>query len=58
MKFLKKTLAYILPAMMILGGTTACSDFIDIDPENKVPEQSVDFTNKSNICLLYTSRCV
>ena len=49
MKFLKKTLAYILPAMMILGGTTACSDFIDIEPENKVPEQSVDFTNTSNM---------
>ena len=41
MKFIKKTLAYILPAMMLLGSTTACSDFINIDPENKVPEQSV-----------------
>ncbi|MCD8182888.1 MAG: RagB/SusD family nutrient uptake outer membrane protein [Bacteroides sp.] len=49
MKFIKKTLAYILPAMMVLGGTTVCSDFIDIAPENKVPEQSVDFTNKNNM---------
>ena len=35
MKFLKKTFAYILPAMMVLGGATACTDFIEIDPENK-----------------------
>ena len=49
MKFIKKTLAYILPAMMLLGSTTACSDFINIDPENKVPEQSVDFTNTGNM---------
>lgn len=49
MKFLKKTLVYILPAMMILGGTTACSDFIDIKPENKVPEESVDFSKTENM---------
>ncbi len=49
MKFLKKTFAYILPAMMVLGGATACTDFIEIDPENKVPEQGVDFTNKNNM---------
>lgn len=52
MKFLKKTFAYILPAMMVLGGATACTDFIEIDPENKVPEQGVDFTNKNNMYLL------
>ena len=44
MKFLKKTFAYILPAMMVLGGATACTDFIEIDPENKVPEQGVDLS--------------
>lgn len=49
MKFLKKTLAYILPAIMVLGGTTACSDFIDIEPENKLPEKSVDFTKTENM---------
>lgn len=49
MKFLKKTLAYILPAIMILGGTTACSDFIDIEPENKLPEKSVDFSKTENM---------
>ena len=35
--------------MMVLGGATACTDFIEIDPENKVPEQGVDFTNKNNM---------
>ena len=34
---------------MVLGGATACTDFIEIDPENKVPEQGVDFTNKNNM---------
>ncbi|WP_352423065.1 RagB/SusD family nutrient uptake outer membrane protein [Proteiniphilum sp.] len=49
MKFLKKTFAYILPMVLILGGITACSDFLDIDPENKVPEESVDFTQTANM---------
>lgn len=49
MRIFKKTFAYILPAMMLLGGTTACSDFIDIEPENQVPEESVDFTKKENM---------
>ncbi|WP_418893169.1 RagB/SusD family nutrient uptake outer membrane protein [Limibacterium fermenti] len=50
MKFLKKTFAYIiLPAILALGGITACSDFLDIEPENKVPEESVDFTKTENM---------
>ncbi|MEA5128853.1 MAG: RagB/SusD family nutrient uptake outer membrane protein [Proteiniphilum sp.] len=49
MKFLKKTFAYILPMVLILGGIAACSDFLDIDPENKVPEESVDFTQTANM---------
>lgn len=50
MKFLKKTLAYIiLPAILALGGITACSDFLDIDPENKVAEESVDFTKTEDM---------
>ena len=49
MKFIQKAFAYILPAAMLLGGTTACSDFLDIDPENKVPEESVDFTQTANM---------
>lgn len=49
MKLFKDTFVYILSGMMLLGGTTACSDFIDIDPENKVPEKGVDFTKTENM---------
>lgn len=49
MNFIKKTFAYILPACMLLGSSTACSDFLDIEPENKVPEESVDFTKTENM---------
>lgn len=49
MKLLKKAIVYILPATILLGGTTACSDFIDIEPENKVAEESVDFSNTTNM---------
>lgn len=33
----------------LLGGLTSCSDYLDKDPENSVPETSVDFTNISNM---------
>ena len=46
MKFLKKTLAYMLPAMMLLGGTS-CSDFLDKAPENKVPEEGISCQSAS-----------
>ena len=49
MKILKKTFAYILPALMVAGGTSSCSDFIEIDPENKVPEEEVDFSATSEM---------
>jgi len=39
----------MLPATMLLGSMTACSDFIDIEPENKVPEESVDYTQVANM---------
>lgn len=48
MKFLKKSLLYIFPAALLIGGTS-CSDFLDKAPENKVPEESVDYTNLSNM---------
>lgn len=38
----------MLPAMMLLGGTS-CSDFLDKAPENKVPEESIDYTNLANM---------
>ena len=31
-------------------GVTSCSDYLDIDPENKVPEEKVDFT-RPMICI-------
>lgn len=45
----KKTFAYILPALMVAGSVSSCADFIDIDPENEVPEQSVDFSVTANM---------
>ncbi len=48
MKFLKKAIIYALPAVLLMGGTS-CSDFLDKEPENKVPEESVDYTNLSNM---------
>lgn len=49
MKFIKKTSAYILSAVLVAGGLTACSDFIDIQPENKQAEESVDYTKTANM---------
>lgn len=49
MNILKKTFVYALPAVMLLGTTAGCSDFIEINPENKVPEQGVDFTLTENM---------
>lgn len=49
MKILKKTFAYILPTLMLAGGVSSCSDFIEISPENKVPEDGVDFTLTENM---------
>lgn len=49
MKFLKKISIYIILIVMALVTTIACSDFIDIEPENKVPEESVDFTKTENM---------
>ena len=49
MKILKKTFAYVLPALMVAGGASSCTDFIEIDPENKVPEEEVDFSATSEM---------
>jgi len=48
MKILNKTLTFMLPVVMMLG-TASCSDFIEIDPENKLSEESVDFTKTSEM---------
>lgn len=46
MKILKKALLYTLPMMLL---ATASCDFLDKEPENSVPESSVDYTNISNM---------
>ncbi|WP_420187579.1 RagB/SusD family nutrient uptake outer membrane protein [Bacteroides pyogenes] len=46
MKSLKNILIYALPALMLCG--TSC-DFLDKEPENKVPEKNVDFTKTENM---------
>ena len=47
MKFLNKAITYLLPAAMLFS--VSCSDFIDIEPENKLPEESVDFSKTENM---------
>lgn len=42
-----KSFIYVLLAMLMLS-TTAC-DYLDKEPENKMPEEGVDFTNVSNM---------
>lgn len=46
MKVLKNILLYALPALMLC--CTSC-DYLDKEPENKVPEQNVDFTKIENM---------
>lgn len=48
MKLFKHTLIYAASAALLLSGT-ACSDFLDKAPENKVPEESIDYTNLANM---------
>lgn len=47
MKLNKYISAFALASLLF--GATSCSDFIDIDPENSVPEENVDFTNLDNM---------
>lgn len=46
MKLIKNILIYALPVFLLI--TPSC-DYIDIDPENKVPEEEVDFTQIENM---------
>lgn len=46
MKVLKNILLYALPTLMLCF--TSC-DYLDKEPENKVPEQNVDFTKTENM---------
>ena len=47
MRILKNILIYALPALMLCN--TSC-DYLDKEPENKVPEENVDFTQIENMC--------
>lgn len=42
----------VLALASLLFGATSCSDYIDIDPENSVPEEKVDYTNLDNMYML------
>ena len=44
MKALVKPLIYITSALMMFS-ITSCDDFLDKEPEGKVPEEKVDYTN-------------
>ena len=46
MKILKKIFILSLPALML--ASTSC-DFLDKQPENKVPEENVDFSKIENM---------
>lgn len=48
MKIFKKTIAYMAAATLLLSGAS-CSDFLDKAPEAKAPEESIDYTNLSNM---------
>lgn len=39
----------VLALASLLFGATSCSDYIDIEPENSVPEEKVDYTNLDNM---------
>ena len=47
MKFLKKTLAYIVPVALALGMSTSCTKFINIDPEDTLPSEAMDYSDVS-----------
>ena len=47
MKFKKYIALVAITALM--GTLASCNDYLDKDPENSVPETSVDFTNISNM---------
>ena len=48
MKTLIKPFVYIISALMVLS-FASCNDFLDKEPEGKVPEEKVDYTNLSNM---------
>lgn len=47
MKLRRYISTFVLASLLCVS--TSCSDFLDKDPENSVPEKNVDFTNISNM---------
>lgn len=47
MKIKKYISAFAMASLLCVS--TSCSDFLDKEPENSVPEKNVDFTNLSNM---------
>lgn len=45
---LKRILTFVAAAAMMSGTLTSC-DYLDIEPENSVPEESVDYTDIENM---------
>ena len=48
MKALIKPFIFIVSVLMVLS-FASCNDFLDKEPEGKVPEEKVDYTNISNM---------
>ena len=48
MKALKRPILYIMSLLMAVS-FVSCNDFLDKEPEGKVPEEKVDYTNISNM---------
>lgn len=48
MKTLVKPLIYIVYTLMMIS-MVSCNDFLDKEPEGKVPEEKVDYTNLENM---------
>ena len=48
MKALIRPFIYIVSALMALS-FASCNDFLDKEPEGKVPEEKVDYTDISNM---------
>ena len=55
MRILKNILIYALPALMLCN--TSC-DYLDKEPENKVPEENVDFTQIENMYQAVSGVCI
>lgn len=49
MKALIRPLIYVVMSVLMTFSLMSCDDFLDKEPEGKVPEEKVDYTNMSNM---------